>query len=78
MRRKPGPPKDYFGNEIKLHDRYFYGSPPTAGTVIKVNLMSIVLDIGAKGWAKTNMTMNCKSPEKGVCLDKIPEDIFNP
>lgn len=69
--------RDHFGNEIEVGDRYFYGSPPTHGIVIKIRQMSIVIETGGSRWEpNVNHTMNCKSPDKGVCLDRVPEDIF--
>jgi hypothetical protein len=65
---------DFFGHPIEVGDRYFYGSPPTFGRVIVVRVTSIMLETGADKWDKTSTTMNCKSPEKGVCLDKVETD----
>lgn len=76
MARRPSPPVvDHFGNLIEVGDRYFYGAPPTHGTVISIKLRTIVIEVGA-GWNGTNQIMKCKSPDKGICLDKIPEDIY--
>jgi hypothetical protein len=56
---------DFHGTEIKIGDRYFYGSPPTIGFVaaIKVKTITINTDYGF---------MNCKSPDKGICIDRVP------
>jgi hypothetical protein len=76
------PVVDHFGNLIEVGDAYFYGSPPTAGKVVKINRSSIVLEIAViqeamwKGGkveiiqVEPPLTMTCRSPEKGVCLDK--------
>lgn len=72
--RKRKPIVDFFGNLIEIGDRYFYGSPPTFGRVIKLRQTSIMLETGANRWDNTSTTMNCKSPATGVCLDKTPED----
>jgi len=68
--------RDHFGNEIEVGDRYFYGSPCTHGIVIQLRKTSIMLECGAESWRNINRTMNCKSPEKGICIDKAPEDMF--
>jgi len=72
MRTRP-PPKDHFGNLIEVGDRYFYGSPSHNGTVIKIMGGSIMLDLGPNRIGE-EVNMKCKSPEKGVCLDKIPSN----
>lgn len=65
MRKRP-PPTDHFGNLIEVGDKYFYGSPAWHGVVTKITGSSIVL-------VNVNLnSMKCKSPEKGVCLEKIP------
>ena len=70
---------DYFGNLIEVGDAYFYGSPPTAGIVTKINKTTIEISYPTKRWSSvldswievdTQDTMKCKSPRKGVCLDK--------
>ena len=68
--------RDHFGNAIEVGDRYFYGSPPTHGVVIKLRTSSLMLDIGACRWTGANATMNCKSPEKGICIDRVPADFW--
>lgn len=70
-----GPIVDFFGHEIEVGDRYFYGSPPTAGIVILVLRRRIVIDRGANPFTGVNETMNCKSPEKGICIDKVEPGI---
>ena len=60
MRKRPV--VDHFGNLIEVGDRYFYGAPPTTGVVSMVKVSTIELECG----------MKCKSPDKGICLDKIP------
>ena len=74
--RKDRTVRDHFGQEIEPGDRYFYGSPPTHGIVVKLTGRTMLLDIGADFWDGTNRTMKVKSPDKGVCLDKIPLDIW--
>jgi hypothetical protein len=68
------PVVDYFGNLIEIGDAYFYGSPPTAGKVVKINRSSIVLQeyivSGGVIYKVGPGEMTCRSPEKGVCLDK--------
>ena len=69
------PVVDYFGNLIEVGDAYFYGSPPTAGRVVKINRSAIVIEIPAFHEDKEIQLepphlMTCRSPEKGVCLDK--------
>lgn len=66
---------DYFGNTIEVGDAYFYGSPPTAGIVVKVNRTSIILEEkhvydGEVINIEPPVLMTCKSPQRGVCLDK--------
>ncbi len=70
-------PVDHFGNIIELGDAYFYGAPPTAGRVSKITGSSIEITYYARVWNHTTAkfeqgedTMLCRSPEKGVCLDK--------
>lgn len=60
------PPVDYFGHLVEIGDRFFCGNPCAAGEVIKIMGKSIMLQVDH------NCTMNFKSPEKGVCLDKVP------
>ncbi len=74
-RRRTGPPVDFFGTPIMVGDRYFYGAPPTPGLVVKVGKTTITLDVGA-GYHGENRTMLARSPDKGVCLDRVPFDIF--
>ena len=74
--RKPRPVVDHFGTLIEPGDRYFYGSPPTHGLVVKITGRSLLLDIGMGRWDRVNRTMKCKSPEKGVCIDKTPLDMW--
>ena len=79
MRKKSNQLLDYFENPIAIGDAYFYGSPPTAGIVRKINRTSIVLECPSfhldknneilVDWIETSY-MTCKSPEKGVCLNK--------
>ena len=64
-------PEDFFGNPIHVLDRYFYGHPPVVGQVIKVRRTSILLETGADSQGRST-TMNCRSPERGICLDKVP------
>tara|TARA_R110002094_G_scaffold174597_3_gene155362 strand:- start:151 stop:558 length:408 start_codon:yes stop_codon:yes gene_type:complete len=64
--RKKTPPVDYFGHLVEIGDRFFCGNPCAAGEVIKIMGKSIMLQVDH------NCTMNFKSPEKGVCLDKVP------
>ena len=73
-RRKGDPILDFFGHEIEIGDRYFYGSPPTAGVVVKLKSSSLVLVVGVD-WNGANATMSCKSPEKGICIDKVTKGI---
>lgn len=66
---------DYFDNLIEVGDAYFYGAPPTAGRVVKINRTSIILEVpafheGEEMQVEPPVLMKCKSPEKGVCLDK--------
>ena len=68
---------DYFGNLIEVGDAYFYGSPPTAGRVTKINTKTIELsypgklwDDEEKKWVPGQEVMRCRSPRCGVCLDK--------
>ena len=67
---KPHPLVDFLGNEIEVHDVYLYGSPITIGRVIKIRQKSIMIETGYDKWTRGNGTMNCKSPDKGVCLNK--------
>jgi hypothetical protein len=66
--RKKEPPRDFFGELIEVGDDYFYGSPPTNGTVKRIVGGTIIVEyydnIGES-------TMRCASPERGVCLNKI-------
>ena len=75
-KRKPLPPiKDFFGNIVKINDRFFYGNnPPHVGRVIKLRKTSLMMEIGWNRYTKANETMNVKSPNLGICLDKIPEE----
>jgi len=73
--RPKKPIVDYFGNLIEIGDAYFYGAPPTAGRVVKINRSSIILEVPCfygddEIGVETPSLMTCKSPEKGVCLDK--------
>lgn len=73
MRKRDWTIRDFFGNPIEVGDRYYYGSPPTRGTVIKLRKTSIVIERGVNT-AGVNLTMNCKSPATGICVDKVPQD----
>lgn len=67
-------PRDYLGNLIEVGDAYFYGSPTEIGKVIQVKKTTIVIDLsafGGKHYGYKNHQMNCKSPEKGLCLNKL-------
>lgn len=72
MRTRDWTIRDYFGNAIEVGDRYYYGSPPTRGTVIKLRKTSILIERGGNT-AGINLTMNCKSPDTGICVDRVPE-----
>ena len=72
---KPKPiVKDFFGNVIEIGDRYFYGSPDVVGVVCNIKQKTIVIQLekSPRSTYGNSKTMNCKSPDKGVCLDKIP------
>lgn len=81
-RRQQGPPRDHLGSVIEVGDTYFYGAPPTIGKVVKITGSSIVLEYVKKNqvWSQykqqyvaspdTKETMTCRSPEKGLCIDK--------
>ncbi len=73
--RKGDPIIDHFGNDIEVGDRYFYGSPPTHGVVLKLRTSSIMIEVGSR--LGVSSTMDCKSPRKGICIDKVPDDIFS-
>ncbi len=75
-RTRNNPPRDHFGNLIEIGDRFFCGNPCVAGTVIKIMGQSIMLDVGVNSYTQANHTMNFKSPNQGICLDKIPENIY--
>ena len=75
MKYKYPPIKDYFGNLIEVGDRIYYNRQ--AGIVVKLRQKSLLFDIGAGSWNYANQTMNCNSPDQAVCLDRVPEDIFN-
>lgn len=71
-RRRDGPPVDFLNNVIEVGDSYFYGSPPTLGKVLKITGSTIVIEetiTYANGEVKKH-PMKCKSPEKGLCIDK--------
>lgn len=68
VRQKPAP-RDFFGNFIEVGDKYFYGAPTVTGVVCKIRIKSIEIEEILKG---RRTSMNCKSPDKGICLDKIP------
>lgn len=67
-----GRPRDYFGHLIEVGDDYFYGHPTQVGRVVAVKIKSITIEyICSYKGSKT--TMNCKSPNKGICLNKIAD-----
>lgn len=66
------PPRDFFGNLIEIGDDYFYGSPTEVGKVVAIKGKAIVIDLMTKTFYRSTQ-MNCKSPEKGVCLNKIAD-----
>ena len=71
--KDPQVPEDYFGNQIAVGDRYFSGLPCQVGRVVKVRPSFIEIEYGeetSRGWV--SRTTKRKSPEQGVCLDKIP------
>jgi hypothetical protein len=79
MRRVKKIPRDYFGNLIEVGDAYFYGEPPTAGKITAIKGSTIVLTYYKVVFSEElrqcvpgdeTTTMNCYSPERGVCLDK--------
>lgn len=62
---------------IEIGDAYFYGAPPQLGRVIAIRGSSIEIEYPAKVWNDTKSqwvqgkgTMNCRSPEKGLCIEK--------
>lgn len=65
------PPRDYFSNLIEIGDRYFYGSPCTTGIVCSVKKTSIEIELDHP--TRNVNVMKRKSPDKGICLDKIPK-----
>ncbi len=67
------PITDFFDNEVEIGDLFFFGNPCVVGYVIKKRQTSIMLETGARRGRST--TMNCQDPTKGICLNKIPEDI---
>lgn len=72
---RPKPiPKDFFGHVIEIGDRYFYGSPTVVGVVCKIKhkTIEIQLEKSPRTTSGDSTIMKCKSPDKGVCLDKIP------
>lgn len=77
MVRKKTPPVDFFENIIEIGDAYFYGSPAHAGivTAIKGRTITItwdgeVWDEKKEKWVPGKLSMNCRNPSIGVCLDK--------
>ena len=70
--RKRRPVVDFNDNLIEVGDRYFYGSPPTNGVVIQIKHTSIVIETEVHIYNSDGSTMNCKSPDKGICIDKVP------
>lgn len=69
-------PRDFFGNIIEVGDRYFYGSPTVTGVVckIKVKTIEVELEQSPREVYGDSKTIKCNSPNKGVCLDKVPND----
>ncbi|MEE8114191.1 MAG: hypothetical protein V3T23_07525 [Nitrososphaerales archaeon] len=70
--RSKRPPEDYFGNLIEVGDRFFY-STCAVGTVVNIKVTSIEIEIRRGAHSGSNHIMKCKSPERGICLDKIPK-----
>lgn len=64
-------PKDHFGNVIEVGDKYFYGGSTVTGVIHAVKRTTIELQLGDE---YNDNIMKCKSPDKGICLDKIPND----
>lgn len=69
-RGRKNPPEDYLGNIIELGDIFFNGNPTVIGRVIKIKNTSIMLETGAD-YENCSTTMNIKSPDKGLCLNKV-------
>ncbi len=65
-------PRDFFKQIIEVGDWYFASNPPALGRVIKVRKSSLMMEIGAD-YLGRNQTRGVKSPDQGICLDKIPE-----
>ena len=65
------PITDFFDNVIEIGDRYFYGSPDTVGVVTALKHTSIEIEFALEHGQGTR-TMKCRSPNRGVCLDKVP------
>lgn len=64
-------PRDYLNNLIEVGDQYFYGAPPTLGTVVAIKGSTIIIESGIYGDRDNPpQQMKCKSPEKGLCIDK--------
>ena len=78
-RRRDDKVRDYLGNLIEVGDAYFYGHPTEIGRVVAVKKTTIVIDLtafGGKGYGNSS-TMNCKSPERGLCLNKLENYDFS-
>jgi len=73
-----GPLEDCFGNVIAVGDRFLYHAAGRTyvGLVIAFVGRCLLMDVGA-GRSGRNSTVNVRSPHYGVCLDRVPEDIFN-
>lgn len=72
-KRQRKPPMDCFGNVIEVGDRFFYGIPtPYVGIVTEIKIKTIRMELRQGKFSRKNCMMNCKTPQNGVCLDKIP------
>jgi hypothetical protein len=67
---------DYFENEIEVGDIFYCGNPCAHGRVIKIRSSSIMLETGAD-YSGVNTTMNVRSPEQGIVLNKIPKEALD-
>lgn len=67
-------PRDFNGRLIEVGDRFFIGNPPAFGRVIRIRKSSIELEIGSDRQGR-NRTQRAKSPDQGICVDKVPEGL---